>query len=174
MPACLPDFDTLVPMLTATLCVLGTAGRCGRGRATWSVVQVKLLTELHWALPHPLSDAENVLKQQELPRLVAEIRQLTVTIKVCWLRSGLIGVSHIRLLLVGGMRDALLCLQGLGSRAEASKGAGGGRPHTPELAVPAGQVRSLRAALAEQADLIATAQTLADFLEQQAVQIEES
>ena len=83
MPACTLDCNTVVPTLRAILCVYGTAGRCAMGGATWSVLQVKLLTELHWALPHPLSDAEKVLKQQELPRLGAEIRQLTVTIKVC-------------------------------------------------------------------------------------------
>lgn len=39
-------------------------------------MQVKLLTELHWSLPHPLTKAESVLKSKELPNMARSREQL--------------------------------------------------------------------------------------------------
>ena len=45
-------------------------------------VQVKILTELHWSLPHPLTAAEAQLRSQELPSMSTEIDQLQIAFKV--------------------------------------------------------------------------------------------
>lgn len=44
--------------------------------------QVKLLTELHWSLPHPLTASESLLKSQELPSMAKQVEQLRVNCKV--------------------------------------------------------------------------------------------
>lgn len=45
-------------------------------------VQVQLLTELHWSLPHPLTQAELAFKQQELPALEDAVQTLKQSLKV--------------------------------------------------------------------------------------------
>ena len=43
---------------------------------------MKLLAELHWSLPHPLSSAETQFCNQELPNLEMEVQQLKESIQV--------------------------------------------------------------------------------------------
>lgn len=47
-----------------------------------SVVQAKLLTALHWTLPHPLSEPEARFQNRELPALERDVRQLSDTLRV--------------------------------------------------------------------------------------------
>ena len=44
--------------------------------------QAQLLTELHWSLPHPLTQAELAFKQQELPALEDAVQSLKQFLKV--------------------------------------------------------------------------------------------
>ena len=46
------------------------------------VVQVELLTQLHWSLPHPLTAAEAQFRSHELPFRTKEIDQLRIALKV--------------------------------------------------------------------------------------------